>query len=80
MIILQASCRECKEPSHIPLKCSEVEKKGETAFRLRVEELMTKALVRECSKCRTELIKDAGCNKVGREFRRAAFQPLVQFG
>ncbi|GAQ83102.1 e3 ubiquitin-protein ligase [Klebsormidium nitens] len=60
----KASCRECKEASHIPLKCSEVEKKGETAFRTRVEELMTRALVRECSKCKTELIKDHGCNKV----------------
>ncbi|CAK9201731.1 unnamed protein product [Sphagnum troendelagicum] len=60
----KASCILCRDPDHLPLRCEEVEKKTETSHRRRVEELMTKALIRECTKCRTELVKSDGCNKV----------------
>eukprot|EP00976_Prorocentrum_cordatum_P110998 1195298-Prorocentrum_minimum.AAC.3 len=35
------SCKLCGEPPHIPLRCDEVEKAGETRTRLTVEEHMT---------------------------------------
>ena len=38
--------------------------KEETDVRVAVEELMSKALIRVCSKCRAEVVKNAGCNKV----------------
>jgi hypothetical protein len=40
------TCRLCGEASHVPLRCSEVEKKGETSARLSVEEAMTQARLR----------------------------------
>jgi len=60
----KASCLLCKEPSHIPLRCEEVEKKSETSARRNIEELMTKALIRVCTACKAELVKSDGCNKV----------------
>jgi TRIAD3 protein (E3 ubiquitin-protein ligase RNF216) len=44
------TCRLCNEASHVPLRCAEVEKKGETATRLSVEEAMTQARLR-CRLC-----------------------------
>jgi TRIAD3 protein (E3 ubiquitin-protein ligase RNF216) len=44
------SCRKCREESHIPLRCEEVERKTETSARLQVEEAMTKARIRYCPK------------------------------
>ena len=58
------TCRLCGEVSHVPLKCSEVEKKGVTEGRLKIEEAMTKARVRECNKCKTRFYKTEGCNKM----------------
>jgi hypothetical protein len=40
------TCRLCNDASHVPLRCAEVEKKGETATRLSVEEAMTQARLR----------------------------------
>eukprot|EP01018_Ginkgo_biloba_P020291 Gb_03853 [translate_table: standard] len=60
----KASCVQCKEPSHVPLRCEEVEKKSETVVRRQIEEMMTKAVIRECSSCKAELVKMDGCNKV----------------
>ncbi|KAH9326081.1 hypothetical protein KI387_006259, partial [Taxus chinensis] len=60
----KASCIQCKEPSHIPLRCEEVEKKSETALRRKIEEVMTKAVIRVCNTCKAELVKTDGCNKV----------------
>ncbi|XP_024528430.1 E3 ubiquitin-protein ligase RNF216 [Selaginella moellendorffii] len=60
----KSSCVKCKEPNHLPLECHEVEKKTETSLRRQVEELMTKALVRECLSCKAELVKTDGCNKI----------------
>jgi len=63
------SCRLCKEPSHLPYKCSEVEKQDQTKYRLTVEEKMTEALVRECLACKAKgilsrFVKEDGCNKM----------------
>ncbi|CAM9291717.1 unnamed protein product, partial [Ectocarpus fasciculatus] len=59
-----ATCRECGEESHIPLRCEEVEKKSQTGLRVRVEEALTKARVRECPKCHQKFYKSDGCNKM----------------
>ncbi len=58
------TCRLCGDESHVPLKCSEVEKKGQTSKRLSVEEAMTEARIRECPKCKTRFFKTEGCNKM----------------
>jgi hypothetical protein len=58
------SCKLCGEPPHIPLRCEEVEKSNATDARLTIEERMTEARLRICSKCKTSLYKDEGCNKV----------------
>jgi hypothetical protein len=44
----EETCKLCGEESHVPLRCSEVEKKGDTHKRLSVEEAMTQARLR-CS-------------------------------
>jgi TRIAD3 protein (E3 ubiquitin-protein ligase RNF216) len=58
------SCRSCGEPSHIPLRCDEVEKDKETKGRLTVEEAITAAKIRKCPKCAQGFIKSDGCNKI----------------
>uniref|UniRef100_A0A7S2UPE1 RING-type domain-containing protein n=2 Tax=Attheya septentrionalis TaxID=420275 RepID=A0A7S2UPE1_9STRA len=58
------SCRKCGDEPHIPLKCSEVEKKTETNGRKVVEEAMTAAKVRICPKCKKGFFKSDGCNKI----------------
>nr|CAI5840499.1 unnamed protein product [Callosobruchus analis] len=42
----QETCRLCKEPSHLPLRCNEVEKDEEVKARVHVENKMTDALLR----------------------------------
>ena len=54
------SCRKCGEEAHVPLKCSEVEKKTETRSRNAIEEAMTAALKRECPKCKKAFYKTEG--------------------
>jgi hypothetical protein len=58
------SCRFCGEESHIPLKCSEVEKKSDTDARKSVEEAMANARIRECPTCHKRFFKEEGCNKM----------------
>eukprot|EP01039_Chlorochromonas_danica_P006965 gene6965-7706_t len=58
------TCRLCGEEAHIPLKCSEVEKKKDAHKRLSIEEALTKARVRECPRCKTPFFKTEGCNKM----------------
>jgi TRIAD3 protein (E3 ubiquitin-protein ligase RNF216) len=58
------TCRLCGEEAHIPLKCSEVEKKTQTNTRLTVEEALTEARLRTCHKCKAKFFKTEGCNKM----------------
>ncbi|XP_063230180.1 uncharacterized protein LOC134535148 isoform X2 [Bacillus rossius redtenbacheri] len=61
---LKETCRYCKEPNHIPLRCSEVEKEGETKMRTEIEDRMTDAVIRKCNSCSKKFIKSDGCNKM----------------
>ncbi|KAI5069444.1 hypothetical protein GOP47_0015745 [Adiantum capillus-veneris] len=61
---LKESCVRCREPSHLPLRCEEVEKPSDTNHRNQIEEAMTKSILRQCTACKAELIKADGCNKV----------------
>jgi len=58
------SCRLCKAPSHVPLRCEEVESQDEEAHRKRIEEELTNAMIRECFNCKTRYMKEDGCNKM----------------
>ena len=60
----EETCKLCGEEAHIPLKCSEVEKKQETNSRLLIEENMTMKETRTCPKCKKNFIRSHGCNKV----------------
>ncbi|XP_022904293.2 E3 ubiquitin-protein ligase RNF216-like isoform X1 [Onthophagus taurus] len=61
---MKESCRECKEPSHVPLRCDEIEKDDDVKKRIYIENKMTEALVRVCYKCGLKFIKEDGCNKM----------------
>jgi len=56
------SCILCKEESHIPFRCNEIEKKSEVALRTFIENKMTEALLRKCWKCKKSFYKTEGCN------------------
>jgi len=58
------TCRLCKEESHIPLRCNEVEKKQKRDMRLYLEQQMTEALCRTCNnpRCKKVFFKEEGCN------------------
>lgn len=61
---LRDSCRLCREPNHVPLKCDEVEKQNETDMRTFIEKRVTEAMLRKCHRCGKRFVKDAGCNKM----------------
>ncbi|KAK8406659.1 hypothetical protein O3P69_007319 [Scylla paramamosain] len=61
---MKDSCRYCKEPNHVPLRCEEVEKQHQKDTRVFLENKMTEAIVRVCWKCGKRFIKDDGCNKM----------------
>ncbi|VEN33738.1 unnamed protein product [Callosobruchus maculatus] len=62
---MEETCILCKEPSHLPLRCDEVEKDEEVKARLHVEKKMTEALLRTCWRCSRRFIKEQdGCNKI----------------
>nr|KAG5689767.1 hypothetical protein BaRGS_031168 [Batillaria attramentaria] len=61
---LRDSCRLCREPNHVPLKCEEVEKQNETDMRTFIEKRVTEAMLRKCHRCSKRFVKDVGCNKM----------------
>jgi len=52
---LKASCRLCKQETHIPKTCEEVARENNGHVRHRIEEAMSEALIRRCNKCKTLL-------------------------
>ena len=58
------SCRLCRNKSHVPKTCEESKKEHGIEERHIVEEEMTKALIRTCSKCKVAILKTEGCNKI----------------
>ena len=58
------SCRQCREPNHVPLRCEEVEKDEEMAERKRIEEKLTAAMMRECWRCGVKYTRVLGCNRM----------------
>ncbi|KAI5806741.1 hypothetical protein DFH27DRAFT_479993 [Peziza echinospora] len=60
----EVSCRHCQLKTHIPRSCEEVAKENKLSIRHQVEEAMTEALVRTCTKCSNKFIKEYGCNKM----------------
>ncbi|KAK4999826.1 hypothetical protein LTR66_001210 [Elasticomyces elasticus] len=58
------SCRRCRAETHTPKTCEEFAKESRLSKRHVVEEAMTEALIRSCNKCKTNFIKEAGCNKM----------------
>ena len=61
---MKASCRLCNLESHVPKTCAEAKAENGISERHILEEAMTKALVRNCPKCETPILKDSGCNKM----------------
>ncbi|KAL4237880.1 hypothetical protein ACF0H5_002590 [Mactra antiquata] len=61
---LKESCRLCKEPNHVPLKCNEVEKQCATNMRTYIEMKITESMLRICQSCKKRFYKDSGCNKM----------------
>ena len=58
------SCRQCREPNHVPLRCEEVEKDEEMAERKRIEEKLTAAMMRKCWRCGVKYTRVLGCNRM----------------
>ena len=58
------SCRLCREISHIPLRCDEIEKDAEVRKRTYIENKMSEALIRTCWSCKKPFVKVDGCNKM----------------
>uniref|UniRef100_A0A914XH31 RING-type domain-containing protein n=1 Tax=Plectus sambesii TaxID=2011161 RepID=A0A914XH31_9BILA len=61
---MRESCLQCKEPNHLPLKCTEVERDIETQRRIFIENRMAEALKRHCPSCKKPIVKLDGCNKM----------------
>ncbi len=58
------SCRHCQGVAHRGVKCEDVEHDVETKARKRIEEAMSRALLRTCSHCNASFSKESGCNKM----------------
>ncbi|KAF9460087.1 hypothetical protein BDZ94DRAFT_1223732, partial [Collybia nuda] len=58
------SCRMCKELDHLPKSCEENEKDKALDGRHHVEEAMSRALMRNCPKCKKAFVKQSGCNHI----------------
>jgi hypothetical protein len=61
---LEVSCRLCREKTHIPKTCEEYRREQGISVRNQVDEAMSRALIRNCNKCKTPFIKEEGCNKM----------------
>lgn len=61
---MKETCRLCKEPNHIPLRCDEVEKGLELEMRKFIEEHVSEAMIRKCPRCTQRFYKVEGCNKM----------------
>ncbi|KAK9432636.1 hypothetical protein V1505DRAFT_365222 [Lipomyces doorenjongii] len=65
---LAVTCRKCGKKSHIPQSCAEYEralaKDDSLTARHQVEEAMTQAMLRHCTRCRQRFFKEDGCNKM----------------
>ncbi|KAL1986976.1 hypothetical protein VTN96DRAFT_5132 [Rasamsonia emersonii] len=60
----KVSCRLCKDETHIPKSCEEAKKEKGVTERHAVEEAMSEALIRTCPRCKINIIKENGCNKL----------------
>jgi hypothetical protein len=60
----KVSCKLCQMPAHRGIRCEDVEQDQATKARIKLEEAMTKALLRTCSSCGASFSKEAGCNKM----------------
>ena len=62
----KVSCRVCKSESHLPLSCEEAaeiaRKEKHLDARHVIEEAMSEALIRKCTKCQSKFVKTEGCN------------------
>lgn len=59
---LKETCRLCKEPNHLPLRCNEIEKSDEVNMRTWIENKVTEAMIRQCHACSKRFFKVEGCN------------------
>lgn len=57
-------CLKCENADHSPNPCPKKETQSEEAQRKRLEEELTAARLRKCSKCDTTYYKTEGCNKI----------------
>ncbi|KAL1969681.1 hypothetical protein VTN77DRAFT_8234 [Rasamsonia byssochlamydoides] len=60
----KVSCRLCRDQTHVPKSCEEAKKEKGLPERHAVEEAMSEALIRTCPRCKINIIKENGCNKL----------------
>ncbi|XP_022167896.1 ATP-dependent RNA helicase DEAH11, chloroplastic-like [Myzus persicae] len=58
------TCRQCREESHFPYRCDQIEKAPEVQVRTMIENKMTEVLIRICYNCKRKFVKEDGCNKM----------------
>ena len=59
------ACRLCKEAPHRNLTCDEAKmEKAKTNAHAQMADAMTQAVMRSCPGCKTNIMKEYGCNKM----------------
>ncbi|KAE9521827.1 hypothetical protein AGLY_017779 [Aphis glycines] len=58
------TCRKCREESHFPYRCDQIERAPEVEIRTMIENKMTEVLIRICYYCKRKFVKEDGCNKM----------------